>query len=323
MPQVGDSKVPGKPFGGALVTRMRATQIVHQVGCRAGIPTRYGKLEQLRSIAVETAELSSKAKSSEITWMRGGSCRCPEAGWRNLATAIVASRLVKVFSQLPRLAQPRGAPLIALQHTRDLLPECLDRAAQHRTPQSPHLDPNHDRPPVRGHICQRPQLIPVHLAGQAAAARARGRRTRRPRPDDDHAVLVRHVLDDQRRQPGEHDSRKPIYVTPAPSCAPSPIVGTDLAQRLRGHYAVNPRRKSAGCGVQVGPGAHIEARRRLSVAASLRGLARAMVHRATAVVIAREFARPWRRAASLESGQDLLEAGLLAGLPTKAVQGYT
>jgi hypothetical protein len=41
------------------------------------------------------------------------------------------------------------------------------------------------------------------------------------------------------------------------------------------------------------------------------------------VVIAREFARPWRRAASLESGQDLLEAGLLAGLPTKAVQGYT
>jgi hypothetical protein len=114
--------------------------------------------------------------------------------------------------------------LVPLQHTRDLLPECLDRAVQHRTPQSPHLDPDHDRPPVGGHIRQRPHVVPVHLAGQAAAPRARGRPARRPRHDHDHAVLVRHVLDDQRRQPGEHDSRKPIYVTPAPSCTPSPIV---------------------------------------------------------------------------------------------------
>lgn len=107
------------------------------------------------------------------------------------------------------------------------------------------------------------------------------------------------------------------------STARALLVGTDLVQRLRGHHAVNPRRKSTGCGVQVGPEAHIEARRRLSVAASLCGLARAMVHRAAAVVIAREFARLWRRAASLESDQNLLEAGLLAGLPTEAVQGYT
>lgn len=46
----------------------------------------------------------------------------------------------------------------------------------------------------------------------------------RPRPDHDHALPVGHVIDDQGRQPREHNSRKIIYVTPGPSSPRSPIV---------------------------------------------------------------------------------------------------
>jgi hypothetical protein len=44
------------------------------------------------------------------------------------------------------------------------------------------------------------------------------------------------------------------------STARALLVGTDLVERPCGHHAVNPRRKSTSCGVQVGPEAHIEAR---------------------------------------------------------------
>ena len=71
-----------------------------------------------------------------------------------------------------------------------------------------------DRPPVSGHIRQRPDVIAVHMSRQAAALRARHRCARSPRPDHDHAVLIRHILDDQRRQPGEHHAHKTINGTP-------------------------------------------------------------------------------------------------------------
>jgi hypothetical protein len=56
-------------------------------------------------------------------------------------------------------------------------------------------------------------VYPMHLTGLGAAPRAPRRPARRLRPDHDHVVLVRYILDDQGRQPGEHDSRKFIYVT--------------------------------------------------------------------------------------------------------------
>jgi hypothetical protein len=39
-----------------------------------------------------------------------------------------------------------------------------------------------------------------------------------PRPDHDHAILVLHILDDQARQPGEHNPRWLIYVTHSQPC---------------------------------------------------------------------------------------------------------
>jgi hypothetical protein len=74
---------------------------------------------------------------------------------------------------------------------------------------------HHDRAPVCGHVGDRPLVVPVHLARQAAAPRARHRPARGPRPDHDHAVPVGHILDDQGRQSGEHDSRQFTDVTRA------------------------------------------------------------------------------------------------------------
>jgi AhpD family alkylhydroperoxidase len=109
--------------------------------------------------------------------------------------------------------EPRGPPLVAVQQTRDLLPERLHRAVQGRAPQPPHPDLQHDRPPIRGHVRHRPLAVSVHMAGQAAAPRARHRPARRPRPDHDHLILVRHILDDQGGQPREHNSHEITYLT--------------------------------------------------------------------------------------------------------------
>ena len=80
-----------------------------------------------------------------------------------------------------------GPPLVAVQHARDLLPECLHRAVQGRAPHPPHPDPHHDRPPVRGHV-RRPSARSTRAPGRSGTApRARHRPARRPRPDHDHA----------------------------------------------------------------------------------------------------------------------------------------
>jgi len=60
-----------------------------------------------------------------------------------------------------------------VQITGDLLAERLDAAAQNRAPQPPHPHMHHDRPPIRGHVSYGPRAVPMHLAGQPAAARAR------------------------------------------------------------------------------------------------------------------------------------------------------
>jgi hypothetical protein len=66
-----------------------------------------------------------------------------------------------------------------------------------RAPHPPHPDPHHHRPAISGHVRDRPLAVPAHLAGPATASRARHRPARRPRPDHDHAVQVRHIVDDQ------------------------------------------------------------------------------------------------------------------------------
>jgi hypothetical protein len=93
--------------------------------------------------------------------------------------------------------------------------------------------------------------IPVHLPGQAAALRARHRAARGPRPDCDHAGPVAHVLDDQGRQPGKHNSRQFTDVTRRRPCqisqtvaqpdTPSPPKERQGRSRDRSHEPADPR----------------------------------------------------------------------------------
>jgi hypothetical protein len=108
--------------------------------------------------------------------------------------------------------------VLAGRHARDPLPERLHRATRNGAPHPPHPDPHHHRPAICGHVRDRPLVIPVHLAGPTSASRARHRSARRPRPDHDHAVQVRHIVDDQGRQPREHDPRQFAYVTRGRPC---------------------------------------------------------------------------------------------------------
>jgi hypothetical protein len=101
---------------------------------------------------------------------------CRDTATPSPASSPAPARPAKPAGSLADLArQPGGAQLIAIQHARDLLAERLHRAIQHRAPHPPHPDPHHHRPSVHGHVRQRLHVIPVHMAGQAAAPRARHR----------------------------------------------------------------------------------------------------------------------------------------------------
>jgi hypothetical protein len=82
-----------------------------------------------------------------------------------------------------------------------LLAEGLPPAAQDRADQASHPDASHDLPTVHRHIRHRADVIPVHLPRRHPAHRAGHQIIAGPGDHPDHLAVIRHILDDQGREP--------------------------------------------------------------------------------------------------------------------------
>jgi hypothetical protein len=100
--------------------------------------------------------------------------------------------------------EPHRAALVAFQQTGYLFPEGLPPAALGRAGQSSYAQVDDDLVAVDRHVLHCPVVIPVHLRRRSPAHRTQHGYVPSAGRDHHHAVAVRHVLDEQRRQPGKH-----------------------------------------------------------------------------------------------------------------------
>ncbi|CUM37734.1 hypothetical protein BN2537_4433 [Streptomyces venezuelae] len=101
---------------------------------------------------------------------------------------------------------------MALQEHGDLLSEGLSPAAQDRTDQPSHPHPDHDLSAVDRHIPHRPAVIPVDPSRHHPAQRTGNGSVPGPSRNPDYLATVRHILDDQHRQPRKHRSHKRVRI---------------------------------------------------------------------------------------------------------------
>lgn len=93
---------------------------------------------------------------------------------------------------------------MTLQQPGNLLAEGLPRAAQNRTDQPPYAQVDDDRAAVDRHVPHHAAVVPVHLRRRRSAHRTRHRHIPSAGLDHHDVTAVRHVLDDQHRQPAKH-----------------------------------------------------------------------------------------------------------------------
>lgn len=121
-----------------------------------------------------------------------------------------AAQLPRHLGHLP--GKPHSAALMTLQQARNLLAEGLPPAAQDRTDQPPYAQVDDHLAAVDRHVRHRPAVIPVHLRRQRPARGTRHRRIPSASRDHHRVTTVRHVHDDQHRQPGKHRTDKGVDI---------------------------------------------------------------------------------------------------------------
>jgi hypothetical protein len=82
-----------------------------------------------------------------------------------------------------------------------LLAEGLPPTAQDRADQTSYPDVDHDPAAIDRHIRNGADVVSVHLPRRDPAHRAGKGNIPGPGQDPDHLAVVRHILDDQRREP--------------------------------------------------------------------------------------------------------------------------
>jgi hypothetical protein len=121
-----------------------------------------------------------------------------------------AAQLPRHLGYLP--GKPHRAALMALQQSGNLLAEGLPSAAQDRTDQPPYAQVDDYLAAIDWYVRHRPAVIPVHLRRQRPARRTRHRHIPSASRDHHRVTTVRHVHDDQHRQPGKHRADKGVDI---------------------------------------------------------------------------------------------------------------
>lgn len=101
---------------------------------------------------------------------------------------------------------------MALQEPGDLLSEGLPPAAQDRTDQPSYPHPDHDLSAIYRHIPHRPAVISVDPLRHHPAHRTGNGNIPSSSRNPDCLATVRHILDDQRRQPRKHRTHKRVRI---------------------------------------------------------------------------------------------------------------
>jgi hypothetical protein len=108
--------------------------------------------------------------------------------------------------------KPHRTTLVALQQSGNLFPEGLPSATPRWADQSPYAQVDDDLAAVDRHVLHRPVVIAVHLRRRSPAHRTQHGCIPSAGRDHHHAAVLRHALNDQRRQPGKHRPYKGIDI---------------------------------------------------------------------------------------------------------------
>ncbi|GGT51157.1 hypothetical protein GCM10010207_59340 [Streptomyces atratus] len=101
---------------------------------------------------------------------------------------------------------------MALQQSGNLLAEGLPPAARDRADQPPYAQVDDNLAAVDRHVRHRPAVVPVHLRRRSPALRTWHRHIQGAGRDRHRVTAVRHVLDDQHRQPRKHRDHKGVDI---------------------------------------------------------------------------------------------------------------